>query len=578
MKLQLDHYVRRLPDYIQSDQFIKICKSTGVSVLLVLLAQRLKLLSPIVLTISAPFVAIIECIKSLQAATLKTSASDECINEAAFPDEDEFQRILHRIGAAGPRTTGNQAHNELIDWLERELREIPGLSIRTDEYDILRWQTTDSASLKDAGTLRILGTEGHEVVPIAGAVPFSKPCLDQRGSLVYLPSHVPISEQNARGNMVLRDFPKRSIAYQMIFLQSLFKTTDLSTDMFRHYDRPGFADGIIKEELLDAGRAGAMGVIFMFDVERVVVESYFEPHQGVHFSLPAVYVGADEAVVLKEHAVRGDQASLTISAEVSTAKTRNFSATLAGQTKERVIYESHTDGNTYVQENGPVALLALARYFAKQPISSRKRTLEFAFNTGHLHISREGTHRHAVQLDSTFDNGEVTLIVPVEHLGTREIEARPRASGKPGVALEYTGRGELMFWCVGPSSVVRDAVRKAVTRRRLDRVLVAPGVSMPDKSRVPTYSSFGGIGSYYHNQLLPTTSLISGPWSLWAPHFGADAIDMQRFRSQTLALGDIYLAIENVSREDIVDGYFAYRRRRAKGTNVAASFIPYEVA
>jgi hypothetical protein len=117
-----------------------------------------------------------------------------------------------------------------------------------------------------------------------------------------------------------------------------------------------------------------------------------------------------------------------------------------------------------------------------------------------------------------------------------------------------------------------------VKRRNLDRVIITPGVSKSDKSRVPTYSSFGGIGTYYHNALLPTTSLISGPWSLWAPHFGNSAVDVSRLREQTLAMGDVYLALENVSRKDIIGGYAEYRRRREKGANIAANLAPNEVA
>jgi hypothetical protein len=72
-----------------------------------------------------------------------------------------------------------------------------------------------------------------------------------------------------------------------------------------------------------------------------------------------------------------------------------------------------------------------------------------------------------------------------------------------------------------------------------------------DLSRFPTYPSFGGIGTHCHNHLLPNPYLISGPWSLWAPCFGLAAIDIHRLRSQSLALGDIYLALDIILREMI---------------------------
>ncbi|KAL1599359.1 hypothetical protein SLS59_006376 [Nothophoma quercina] len=547
---------------------------------LTLLLQHIRqLFSPTsVLLALLSVLAIRKTTKYVQCKGSSVSLSESTIDETTFPSNGEIGRILERIGRAGPRTTGSEVHNNLIDWLEQELSALPGVKIHSDEYEILRWQTRPGHSLKDAGSLKVCTVDGEEMIPLSGVVPFSKVTSNQEAPLAYLPDREPITEQNAKGKIILRDFPMHSIPYSLIFLQCHSKTPDLRKDLLGSYKRPSFADMALKDDLLEAGRAGAVGMVIMFHVEQEQVESYFEPHQGIHYRLPAVYVGVDEAVKLKQYATGGVTASISVDGEIAPAATRNLLATLPGQTDERVVFETHTDGNTYVQENGPVALLALAQYFARHPLSSRKRTIEFAFNTGHLHISREGSHRHAQQLDRAFDNEKLALVIPVEHLGTREIEERPRSNGNPSSTLEYTGRGEMMIWSVGPSPLVVSAVQRAIKRRNLDRVIVAPGISKPDRSRVPTYSSFGGIGTYYHNALLPTTSLISGPWSLWAPWFGSAAVDISRLRAQTLAIGDIYLALESVSRKDIVGEYAEYRRRREKGANVAANLIPNEVA
>lgn len=509
---------------------------------------------------------------------IQSTLSNSSVDESVFPSEDEIRHNLEQVGGVGSRTTGSEVHNNLINWLEQEMQKLPSLEIRSDEYDILRWQTRKGHLLKDAGKLKVSTTTGEQMIPVCGAVPFSKVTSSERCLLTYLPGRAPITEQNAKDKIILRDFPMHSMPYSLIFLLCHSKMPDFEKDLFSSYNRPGFADGALKDDLVEAGRAGAAGMVIMFHVEEEQVESCFEPHQGMYYRLPAVYVGVDEAIKLKQFAAEGLTASISVDGEVAPASTRNLIAVLPGQTEERVIFESHTDGNTYVQENGPAALLALAKYFTQLPLSSRKRTIEFAFNTGHLHISQEGTHRHAQQLDRAFDNEKPALVVPVEHLGTREIEERPHANGKPGSTLEYTGRGEMMIWCVGPSALVLSAVQRAVKHRKLDRVIVAPGISKPDRSRVPTYSSFGGIGTYYHNALLPTTSLISGPWSLWAPRFDSSAVDVSRLRAQTLAIGDVYLASETVSRKEIIGGYAEYRRQREKGANVAANLIPNEVA
>jgi hypothetical protein len=482
------------------------------------------------------------------------------IDDSQLADEKELEGMLRRIGGAGLRSTGSKAHNDVISWIEEELKSIPSLQVQTEEIELMGWQP--EKSLCEAGSLTVVNQAGaeHEPIPIAGVVPYSLPVCGQTGSLVYVPQGVPLSNQDLSGKMILRDFPLRGIPYILGMLPQYHKTADLDADTWRIYERPGLADQPIHEDLLQAGRIGAAGVIFIFDLPRQQVESYWEPHKGTHYLVPAAYIGVDEGRFLKEKALEGYAASLSVDATTFSLVTRNLTGVLPGQTDERIIYITHTDGNTFVQENGPVALLALAKYFANQPLSSRRRTIEFAFNAGHLHISREGSLRHARQLRETFDRNNLALTIPVEHLGTREIEPVSREDNKIGRTLKFTGRGELMFWCAGPSVPVVKAVKKAVAQRKLDRVLITRGVSKPNLKSAPTFTSFGGIGTYYHNLLLPTTSLISGPWSLWAPEFGIEAIDIRRLRQQISALGDVFAYLDCVPKEAILGDYACYHK------------------
>jgi hypothetical protein len=389
----------------------------------------------IILAFGLPALMSLEALKSLASIFpdgILISSSE--IDESTFPDEGELQRILDRLGNAGSRTTGSKPHNDFINWIENELENIPGLSIRTDEYDILRWQTVGGASLKNSGHLSVLVAGKQQNIPIAGVVPFSLSTPGQSGELVYLAKNIPITEANAKGKIILRELPAQPVPYSMIFLPSYSKTVDLNADSLSIYDRPGQADMPLKEELIAAGKAGATGMIIMFGVEKKYIESYFEPHQGVHYRIPAVFVGIDEATFLQSIADSGVYASLSVNAETAMVQTRSIFATLPGQISEKVIFQTHTDGNTFVQENGATAVLTLAQYYAKQPLNCRRRTLEFALTTGHLHISREGTARHAEELNLSFDGGnDVALVIPVEHLGTREIEAYPRSNGQPGM-------------------------------------------------------------------------------------------------------------------------------------------------
>lgn len=102
----------------------------------------------------------------------------------------------------------------------------------------------------------------------------------------------------------------------------------------------------------------------------------------------------------------------------------------------------------------------------------------------------------------------------------------------------------------------------------LDGIAVTPVTSgNPPKntSQIPFYTSQDGIGTTYHNYLIPTTSIVYGLWSLWAPSFGEAAIEFARLRDQLLAVADVVVGLAPASKDEIAGGYIEYREMRANG-------------
>nr|MDT0667860.1 hypothetical protein [Micromonospora sp. DSM 115978] len=64
---------------------------------------------------------------------------------------------------------------------------------------------------------------------------------------------------------------------------------------------------------------------------------------------------------LQELAAGGATARVAVRAEWDRAPTRNLVATLPGQSRERIVVNTNTDSVTWIQENGNVAAVALAR-------------------------------------------------------------------------------------------------------------------------------------------------------------------------------------------------------------------------
>lgn len=490
------------------------------------------------------------------------------VPDDGYPDAGDFARWCQRIGEAGYRGTGSAAHHELIDWIEAEVRSL-GLEVRCDAFPILRWQPVPEGDLVAAGELWVDG----DPVPVGGAVPYSLPGT-ATGPLARIPGGVPITAENAAGRIVVRDFPSLPIPYDLLLDPALHATGDLAALRGQIWDRPGLADSILHRDLLDAGAAGAAGVVIAFDLPRHQIAGYHEPHKGTHYALPAVFVGADERERLPAD---GTPATVGVRADVAVVETTNLHVTIPGGRAERAVLVTHTDGNTWVQENGIAALLAIATVEAARPATERARPIELVFSSAHLHISREGAWRHAAHLDATYDVDPVAYALPIEHVGVRALEPVDRVDG-PGRELVFSGDPELVMWSAGPSDALRAAVRQSIDARGLERTVLVPGLGAPVPGQVPEIVSFGGLGTLYNLHLLPTTSVLTGPWSLWTPSFGATAIDIDAVRQHTLAVHDVVRTLDALPLEVIAGRYLDQRAARAAGAPVGHEPVPPELA
>jgi len=227
-----------------------------------------------------------------------------------------------------------------------------------------------------------------------------------------------------------------------------------------------------------------------------------------------------------------------------------------------------------VQENGSASLIALARSLAALPEECRQRDVQFALTSAHMGFTWDGTFPYGDRLDEGYDEGTVAFVIALEHLGTRE-----QVQSGSDRRLEYSGEGEPFVWSApAESPTLVDASIAAVEDRKLTRAAVLQGVGVPDTSQVPQICSQGGLGTNFHSLLIPTVGAISGPWAMFDPVFGEQAIDFRRMRSQALAMGDVARALDGVSREEIGGSYPAAREQRAAGAKACVPFRPPAVA
>lgn len=501
----------------------------------------------------------------------------ECDTEvyrARFPSIAQLRAWNQRLAARPPFPTASPAHNDYLGWLEGQLRKIPGLELSSVPFDIDRWQERPGSSLS------VRGSDGRELeVAIAGPAPYTKPAPDGvTAPLTYVPSTKSISSSDVRGKIVLRDAPLPSIPYAMFVANAYFLyDPDLSIDLRSQYQRDYLGEEIFVKELDQAAAAGAVGVLFVAHIPRKQALGYFEPYQGLELPIPALHLGVDEGHALKNGLAAGNDLEATIVHRAGwvPAQTRSLVARLPGATASppgdgKIWVTTHTDGMNAVQENGPIALLALATYLAKLPQACRPRTIDFGFSTGHFQSYFAGkwggaAEHHAHELDAAYDDGSVAFVLGTEHLGAREWEYAPRAHGKPGYRLELTGRSEPTAYFVTESPAIIGSTIKNIVRQDLRRSIVMSGSDSPG-ARLPVHCSLSGEGSAYARHLLPVLMQIQGPGALYSTFATMDQlVNFRLMRSQAIGLAGVIDDLGPVPRPIIAGASTTYRALRDAG-------------
>lgn len=470
-------------------------------------------------------------------------------------------------GFGHPRPTGSRAQRRLVDWLAARVRRTPGVRLRSLPYRIRRWDAT-SASL----------SAGGERIPLAGPVPYSAGTgrAGVSAPLAVVEPGEPISAANARGRIVVRQADPGVVPYAVFFPGALGTWLwnpggALDRDASFRGDFLNYNARV--KDLRDAAAAGAAGLLFVKPLPRRQIRDHYEPYEGTRWGVPALFLGADEGRRLSELAATGTaRATLRLRTTSTPTTTRTLLATLPGRSEQRIVVDSHTDGTSAVEDNGPIAQLAMMRQLASLPRRCRARTVQFAFTTAHFFQRLTSPERRhggagdlARRLDREYDRGRVAGVVVLEHLGARHYETRPRADGVGGVR-RLTRRPELLTVPVSPSPRLERAVRTVVRRHRLGPTALISGADGAVPGRAPRQCSFGGQGTPYNERLLPTVAPIAAPEPLYDPGSGLEGIDFRLMRAQTRAFTDLVLRMSVMPRQAIageVTGLRAERRRGA---------------
>jgi hypothetical protein len=326
-------------------------------------------------------------------------------------------------------------------------------------------------------------------------------------------------------------------------------------------------------DLQNAAAAGAKGIVFVKPLPRRQIKGHYEPYEGLPWGVPGVFLGADQGKRLTDAIDAGKHptARIVVKARFKHVKTPTVLATLPGASPQRLVIDSHTDGTNAAEDNGPIAMVAMARYFAKLPVACRPRTIEFAFSTAHFYQrvaspdTRDGGAEQLAQhLDRDYDKGTVSAVVVLEHLGAIDYEEVDRKTG-PGMRLAPNGLRAIQFIGVTPSPPLVNTVDQVVQSYDMQRTILLQGADAPGNT-VPQHCSFGGEGTPYEKHLLPTVGVIAAPQSLYDPAFRLEGIDFGVMHDELLGFTELVNRMGAMSQPEVAGEVELERRQRASGT------------
>ncbi len=361
--------------------------------------------------------------------------------------KEEMLKKIEYMNSLGPRLTGNDAHSKFIDYLKKEIADM-GIQIYSDPYFFDRWEEKRSE-------LTLHTREGDVELPIASAFPYSgeTPESGIDAELVFVRDkrlgYVAANEKIAVIKVGEVDFLPSTIAFN----QRASMPDGVTLD--ENYSGPVATAFVNFPFLKMAKLAGARAVVCIWDgICDELVQGQYLPFILDYQGIPALWVNETVGDRVIEAAKEHLSAKLVLEAKTQkNASSESFYCILPGSdSRECVIVNTHTDGTNCIEENGPIALLSMIKYFKNK---SLRRTHIFVFVTGHFrlpsfkNIGGGGVQATSKWLASHRDlwdgkRGHFKAVagLSVEHLGCtmwRENNGKYVRAGDVEIEMCYTG-------------------------------------------------------------------------------------------------------------------------------------------
>jgi hypothetical protein len=264
--------------------------------------------------------------------------------------------------------------------------------------------------------------------------------------------------------------------------------------------------------------------------------------------IPALWVDETVGTRLVRDAAAGAPCRLKLDAVIEQVSTSTVWALLPGARhgeadEEILVCNTHSDGPNIAEENGGIAVVNMARYFAALRPAERPRTMVFMASTGHfghrfLGSGRDWIAQHPQIMARTV--GCLTL----EHFGCRDWE-----DVREGETLRFapTGRPlQSQIFVTAPSFQARTpGPADPALKRIVDEALS----TSKDRAAVLSGGAFLGEGGGFHAAGVPTVGFLPAPQYLcaMAPDGEISKLDPAIFHDQLQLSAKCLLSMQTAS-------------------------------
>lgn len=448
-----------------------------------------------------------------------------------------FQKLINNFG---PRLTGNVAHKKYNELIKTELKSY-GLEVFEDKYNFDKWEAKKWKLTIENGDGSI------EEIPTTFYYPYSGQTdkCGVSGELIYCGKGKG-NFNKAKGKIAIIEVAIPSLPSSLILKKRSSFPEKLKLP--HKLTNPVIGSVLRGPDLEKAAGEGVLGVICIW--KNISYENAL--HQYLPFTegykgCPSLWVDDKTGEKLKVLAEKRAKARVVLEASIEkNAESNTIYTVIPGNnTSETIIINTHTDGPNACEENGGIALLALARYFSKIPLKERNRTIIFVFVTGHFQLpqfgigNRQATSRwlqdHFEVWDGKNSNKKAVAAVTIEHLGCTEWKDNKEHSN-----YERTNHIDIE-WVYTGNKAMDDIYMKALEGRNRTRTITLR----------PRNNIYFGEGQPLFQVNIPTISLVTAPDYLCkaSPDGEIERLDIDLMYEQIQTFLKVIIAIDNTQTE-----------------------------